>query len=175
MRLRPQPPRLVLTLVATALAAGMAFAPAAQAGFPAVPHHKKDLRAEVEAVDVQWRTAQSTNDAAAMDKLLSDDYLGITGAGQVVTKAQQLDRMRSRQTNMTRMEVSDVKIKLIGTSAAIVTSAAELEGTVDGRPVHGAFRSTRVYQHLLSGVWKVTSFEVTPTRPQLSGAATAGR
>jgi len=29
-----------------------------------------------------------------MDKLLSDDYIGITMTGQVNTKAQQLDRMR---------------------------------------------------------------------------------
>jgi ketosteroid isomerase-like protein len=53
-----------------------------------------------------------------------------------------------------------MQVKLIG-SIAIVTSRAEVEGTNDGVPVKGKFRYTRVYQHLPSGQWKITSFEAT--------------
>jgi ketosteroid isomerase-like protein len=53
-----------------------------------------------------------------------------------------------------------MKVKLIG-SIAIVTSRAQVEGTSDNVSVKGNYRYTRVYQHLPSGVWKITSFEAT--------------
>jgi ketosteroid isomerase-like protein len=95
-----------------------------------------------------------------MDKLLSDDYIGISLNGQVNTKAQQLERISSRRMAITRLDLSEMKVKLIG-AIAIVTSRAEVEGTSDGESVKGTYRYTRVYQHLPSGVWKITSFEAT--------------
>ena len=61
---------------------------------------------------------------------------------------------------LTKIDLSDVKVKLIG-SIAIVTSLAEVEGTNEGAPMQGTYRYTRVYQRLPSGVWKITSFEAT--------------
>ncbi len=60
-------------------------------------HEKKHAaKQQVEALEEQWRQAQLGGDVATMDKLLSDDYIGITMTGQVNTKAQQLDRMQAR-------------------------------------------------------------------------------
>jgi len=124
-------------------------------------HEKKhDAKRQVEALEEQWRTAQLAGDVAAMDKLLSDDYIGISMTGQVNTKAQQLDRARSRKLVLTRLDLGEMQIKLVG-SIAIVTSRAQVEGTNDGSPVMGTFRYTRVYQRLPSGDWKITSFEAT--------------
>jgi ketosteroid isomerase-like protein len=142
-----------------------------RASLPAVPSHKShDAKQQVEELEEQWRTAQLSGDVAAMDKLLSDDYIGISLNGQVNTKAQQLERISSRRMAITRLDLSEMKVKLIG-AIAIVTSRAEVEGTSDGESVKGTYRYTRVYQHLPSGVWKITSFEATripqpPGRPQ---------
>ena len=57
-----------------------------------------------------------------MDKLLSEDYLGIMANGEVFTKTQQLDRMRDRKFMITKLDTSEHKIKLIG-NIAIVTSS----------------------------------------------------
>lgn len=111
-------------------------------------------------MDSQWRTAILADDTALMDKLLSDDYLGITNTGQAITKLQQLDRMRSRSLALSKLDISDIKVKLLG-PVAIVTSIADIEGLMDSKPVHGSFRSTRVYQRLASGSWKLTNFEAT--------------
>jgi len=124
-------------------------------------HEKKHAaRQQVEALEEQWRLAQLGGDVATMDKLLSDDYIGISITGQVNTKAQQLDRMRAHKIALTRLDLVERQVKLIG-SIAIVTSRAEVEGSNDGVPVSGTFRYTRVYQRLPSGVWKITSFEAT--------------
>lgn len=126
------------------------------------PHRKrKDVyREQVEQMEQAWRSAQLSNDVAAMDKLLSDDYVGITMNGQVVTKLQQLDRMRNRQLVLTQIDLDDVKVKLLG-STAIVTSLVNIDGTMDGQDIHGTYRYTRVYTHLPTGPWKITNFEAT--------------
>jgi ketosteroid isomerase-like protein len=155
MRHAPLTTRLILLALLVGLAA-----PAW--GFPA-NRHKRDMRAEVEAADVAWRDAELSNDAAAIDRILSEDYLGITGTGQVVTKAQQLERVRSRQMQISHLQITDVKIKLLGRTA-VLTSRAELDGSIDGHPYTGMFRSTRVYQRTPAGVWKLTSFEATRIR-----------
>jgi ketosteroid isomerase-like protein len=69
--------------------------------------------------------------------------------------------MRTRNFSIKSLDVSDIKIKLISQHAAIVTSLAEVDGTNDGRPLHGSFRYTRVYQRIPNDGWKITSFEAT--------------
>jgi ketosteroid isomerase-like protein len=123
--------------------------------------HKRTERAQIVAIEQQCRQATLDDDAPAMDKLLSEDYLGITASGEVLTKTQQLDRMRERKLVVSSLQTSEVKIKLVG-NIAIVTSLARVEGSDNGEPLHGAFRYTRVYQRMAGGVWKITSFEVTP-------------
>jgi len=159
MRLVSRPIRTLLLGVTVALIALPVYAG---------PHRgARTMRDQIEALETQWKKAVLANDLDAMGQLLSDDYLGITASGQVVTKPQQLDRMRTRNFALTSLEVSDVKIKLISQHAAIVTSLAHVEGTNEGHPMHGAFRYTRVYQRIPNDGWKITSFEAThvPNRP----------
>ena len=127
--------------------------------------HKHLEREQIIALEHEWQEAALAGDVAAMDKLLSEDYLGITSSGEVLTKAQQLDHMRDRKFLITKLQTSEIKIKMIG-NIAIVTSLAQVEGTSDDEPLHGAYRYTRVYQRMANGSWKITSFEVTPTTRQ---------
>ncbi len=125
------------------------------------PHPKKhDAKQQVEDLEEQWRVAQLAGDTATMDKMLSDDYIGISMTGEVDTKAQQLHRVVDRKLVLTKLELSDMKVKLVG-AVAIVTSRAQVEGSIDGKPMKGVFRYTRIYQHLPSGAWTITSFEAT--------------
>jgi len=145
-------------LAGLVLAGGMAAAPARADG--PHPQRKDQYKRQVEKLEASWRTAELGDDVDAMDKLLSDDYVGITMTGQVVTKMQQLDRMRNRTLLLTKLALGDVKVKMIGTTA-IVTSLAEVEGTNEGSPMHGTYRYTRVYSRLPSGAWRITNFEAT--------------
>jgi ketosteroid isomerase-like protein len=111
-----------------------------------------------------------------MNKLLSDDFVGITMTGQVVTKMQQLERLRRRTTVLSKLDLKDVHVKLIGMTA-IVTSLAEVEGINEGVPMHGTFRYTRVYSRQPSGTWQITNFEATrvglPATPPGTSPGTA--
>jgi ketosteroid isomerase-like protein len=126
-----------------------------------VHHKRKHLeREQIEALEHDWQQAMLADDVPTMDNLLSDDYLGISANGEVFTKVQQLDHMRDRKFVITDLETSDRKVKLVG-NIAIVTSLAQVEGTIDGQTLHGLYRYTRVYQRLPGGIWKITNFEGT--------------
>lgn len=152
-------------LAALLLLALLAPAPRALADAPH-PRRRDEYKHQVEKLEEVWRSAQISGDVDVMDKLLSDDYVGITMTGQVVTKMQQLERMRNRNMILTRVDLTDLKVKIIG-STAIVTSLADVDGTNDGEPMHGTYRSTRVYSRQPSGAWKVTNFEATRVGPPL--------
>jgi ketosteroid isomerase-like protein len=125
-------------------------------------HHerKRIERAEISLLEEKWRQAQLAEDIPTMDRLLADEFLGITAAGQVVTKAQQLDRMRTHHLTLKQLDISDTKMKISG-NLAVVTSLAHLDGSADGKPLHGDFRYTRVYHRIGRGDWKITNFEAT--------------
>ncbi len=154
-----RPPMRMLVVVTAALL--VAVLPRALAQGAGHHEHKRTERAQIIALEHEWQQATLADDASTMDKLLSEDYLGITASGEVLTKTQQLDRMRDHKLMITRLETSDRKIKLIG-NIAIVTSLAQVEGSDNDEPLNGAFRYTRIYQRISGALWKVTSFEITP-------------
>jgi ketosteroid isomerase-like protein len=141
------------------------------------PHHGRKLaKQQITELEAQWKDATMTGNTAEMDKLLSDDYVGISWNGQVNTKAMQLDRLRSRTLSIKRMDLSDIKIKIVG-AVAIVTSRAQIESNnTDGNALSGEFRYTRIYQRVPSGGWKITNFEATripPDRMHRAGGASS--
>jgi ketosteroid isomerase-like protein len=154
--------RIVRTSAGMLAAVGLVCAVIAVPAMATGPHPKRkdEYKHQVEHLEEVWRTAQLNDDVDAMDKLLSDDYVGITMTGQVVTKMQQLDRMKNRTMVLNKIELDDVKVKLYG-STAIVMSRAQVDGTNDGMPMHGTYRYTRVYSRLPAGTWKITNFEAT--------------
>ena len=149
----------LLLAITTALCFALAIgAPRARA-LPR-PHPQRQVKQQIELLEQQWRTAALAGDLGSMENLLSDDYVGISWNGEVNTKAMQLDRIRTRNFVITRLDPLDSKIKLLG-NVAIVTARAEVQGTTDGATMSGTFRYTRVYQRVASGAWKITNFEAT--------------
>ena len=121
---------------------------------------KKDVKREIEQLEMQWRTAQLSGDITTMDHMLADDYVGITLTGQVTTKAQQLARLRSHAVVLTRLDVEEMKVKLVG-QGAIVTVKARVEGMGSIKRLDGDYHYTRIYHQLATGAWKITNFEAT--------------
>lgn len=153
-----------LALAAVFLAGLCLSAPAALAAKTRKPK-KQDFTHQIEDLEQQWRLATINADVPAMDRLLSEDYVGISMSGQVNTKMQQLDRLRNRVSVISRLVLTDVQVKIVGT-VGIVTSLAEVDGTNETGSVAGLYRYTRVYQRLPSGVWKITNFEATRVPPR---------
>jgi ketosteroid isomerase-like protein len=133
---------------------------------PAVAAHPKKAtyKQVIAQLEAQWLEAQRTNDTATIDKLLSDDYIGISAQGMVSTKAQTLTRMQARQVVVKNIDVQDQKISVHG-NTAIVTSQVMVDAINNGMQppteMHSRFRYTRVYLHYPSGAWRIVNFEST--------------
>ena len=140
--------RLSLVLI---LACG--FTGQAHAGFP----HKDNAHKEIEGLELDWRQAQITNNVSEVERLLADDYLGISANGTLETKADELSRRRSGSLHITQLDLSDIKVRIYG-DTAVVTSKADLVGKNGDRDISGRYRYTRVYSNR-DGQWRIVSFE----------------
>jgi ketosteroid isomerase-like protein len=106
---------------------------------------------------MQWRDAVVHHDVRVMDRLLADDYLGISANGTVETKAEELAQSRAGTLRIQSLNLSDIKVRVYG-NTAVVTSRAELTGANGQSDISGNYRYTRVYNKRY-GKWKIISFE----------------
>jgi ketosteroid isomerase-like protein len=128
-------------------------APRAHALFP----HHENTHKEIEGLELDWRQAQLSNNVSEVDRLLADDYLGISANGTLETKADELTRRRSGSLHITQLDLSDIKVRIYG-DTAVVTSKADLVGKNGDRDISGRYRYTRVYSNK-DGQWRIVSFE----------------
>jgi ketosteroid isomerase-like protein len=124
--------------------------------FAVFPHHESAHK-EIEGLELDWRQAQLTNNVSEVDRLLADDYLGISANGTLETKADELARRRNGSLHITHLDLSDIKVRIYG-DTAVVTSKADLVGKNGDRDISGRFRYTRVYSNR-DGQWRIVSFE----------------
>ena len=124
----------------------------------ALPHRDKgEIHKEIETLEERWRQATVNNNIGEMNRLLADDYVGITSNGTVENKQQALAQRSAGTIRVTRLDITDTKVRVYG-DTAVVTSQAQLEGTNGTSDIGGQYRYTRVYNRRL-GQWKIVSFE----------------
>jgi ketosteroid isomerase-like protein len=124
----------------------------------ALPHRDKgEIHKEIEVLEQQWQQATVTNNIGEMNRLLADDYVGITSNGTVENKQQALAQRSAGTVRITKLDITDTHVRVYG-DTAVVISQADLEGTNGTSDISGQYRYTRVYNRRL-GQWKIVSFE----------------
>lgn len=127
----------------------------------------REVHKVIEQLEAQWRTAQLTNDWSTMDKLLDQEYTGISTTGQIQTKDQAIAARKAHTLVLTRLTFSDVKVQVhAGGNAAVVTSIADVVGTNGGEDISGRYRYMRVYEKKL-GQWHIVNFIATPMNARM--------
>ena len=105
----------------------------AAATFAAQASESDDIAA-VSALDTQYQAAVKANDAAAMAKILADDFILVIGNGAVSTKADLLQEAEDRIRSYTHQEDSEQTVRVWG-DTAVVTAKLWMQGTrKDGTP-----------------------------------------
>ncbi len=92
---------------------------------------KHESRHEIDRLEDVWRNALLKSNVAALDALLADDYMAITPSGTLQTKDQALASLRSGQTHITILNISERKVRFYR-ATALVTSLAQVKGTAAG-------------------------------------------
>jgi ketosteroid isomerase-like protein len=111
----------------------MVAAPSASAATPSSPPSPEEDRRTIAALDTEYQAAVKRNDVAAMDRLLADDFVLVTGRGKAFTKADLLEEARSGRMVYDRQEDTQQTVRLWG-DTAVITALLWEKGTNAGKP-----------------------------------------
>src|SRR5882724_5477868 len=89
----------------------------------------------VAALDTKYQAAVKSNDAAAMDQILADDFVLVTGHGKVYNKADLIDSARKKEITYERQEEEPgtQKVRVWG-DTAVVTALLWIKSVQEGKP-----------------------------------------
>jgi len=113
---------------------------------------QSDDAATVARLDDQFQTAVKANDASAMDKILSDDFILVTGSGKVVEKQQLLDEARNREATYEHQEDTERTVR-VWRNTAVVTSKLWVKGVRGGKPIDYTLWFSDTYIRMPAG-WR---------------------
>jgi len=120
--------------------------------------------AVVARLDEQFQAAVKANDARAMDKILSDDFILVTGLGKVFHKQQLLDEARTRQTMYDHQEDAERTVRVWG-DTAVVTAKLLVKGVRGGKPIDYTLWFSDTYVRMQAG-WRYVFGQVSLPLPK---------
>ena len=83
------------------------------------------------ALDTRYQQAVKDNDAKAMDRILADDFVLVTGSGRRFTKADLLQEAMSFTTRYEHQEDTDQTVHVWG-DTGVITAKLWVKGTTEG-------------------------------------------
>ncbi len=101
---------------------------------------------KVIAMENAWNQAELSNDAAAVQLLLADDFVMTTGEGDLYNKAQIVASIRDKSYQPEALQSSNMVVHAHG-NTVVVTGAYYEKGTDKGKPWerHGRFTDTWMF------------------------------
>jgi len=146
--------------------AGLAMAAAIAVGFavarrrplsPTSAPAAFDAREEqvVLRVQRQWMEAVRDKDAAALDRILADDYTYTDSRGGVTNKADSLRQTRNQNDHMKAFHTSEETARVYG-DVAIVTGRLRVEGEAGGVAYDAEVRFTDILARI-DGRWRAVA------------------
>lgn len=106
-----------------------------------------------------WSQAEQDNNAAALARVLADEFVGIGPFGFVLDRERWLGRFSQGLTNHT-FAISDVEIRDLG-SVAVAVGVLTQNTTYQGRDNSGRFRISVVTIPTTDG-WRIASAHIGP-------------
>jgi ketosteroid isomerase-like protein len=106
----------------------------------------------VAELDTAYQAAVKANDAAAMEKILADDFVLITGRGRTFTKKDLLDDARAGATKYEKQDELEQKVRVWG-DTAVVTALLWVKSTTGGRSAEYKLWFSDTYARTPAG-WK---------------------
>jgi uncharacterized protein (TIGR02246 family) len=123
----------------------------------------------------QLAEAQKNYDAAKLDEILAPDYIEVSPAGEVDSRAKVLgfyapERKSARGGEMVSYGLDEITSRIYGDTAIVVARLPFTIKTPDGQNVTRALRCTFVCRKA-RGKWRIASAQYTGIRPPAAPAA----
>ena len=136
------------------LVVGLLQAPAEKAG-------QNDVRTALERLETEWNAAHVRGDAAALDRIFSDDLVIIVPAMRVLTKADAVGMFTSGRMKFDKYDTSETTFRILG-DTAIVNGRLKRTRVINGATTDDDWRFTKVYVRRADR-WQVISFHASNT------------
>jgi uncharacterized protein (TIGR02246 family) len=139
----------------------------------ATPAPRGDFKLKVEEEILglvrQLAGAQKNYDAAKLDEILAPDYVEISPAGEVDSRAKVLsfyapEKKSARQGELVSYELDEITSRIYGDTAIVVARLPFTMKTPDGQTMSRALRCTFVCRKA-RGKWRIVSAQYTGIRP----------
>ena len=103
---------------------------------------------------------QRKKDVAALERLWADEFVFVNPRGQVLSKADRLENIRSGKTAFKSLTCSETSTKSWGDDWAVTTMRAVIEGQYSGAEGSGDYRCTFVWGKP-RGRWQLVGLQMT--------------
>ncbi len=127
------------------------------------PSSPSKAEQEIRALEEERNRSILSGDAAALERMTSDDYTFITLRGELRTKAEIVKGFKSGSFKYDSRTISDLTVRVYG-DAVVVTGRSSQKGKENGKDYSGDYRFTRVYVKQ-GGRWITVALQTTLTQP----------
>jgi ketosteroid isomerase-like protein len=110
---------------------------------------------ELRKVEREWDAAIVSRDVAALDRILSEDFRYIDSAGDVHSKNDIVQGVKSSEAVIEPFETEDVQVRIYG-DTAVLTGRFMQKASYQGKTYSGQFRYTDIYVRQ-GGLWRAVS------------------
>ena len=119
--------------------------------------HEAQARSEQELrkLEKEWDQAIVTRDIPALEGILGDDFEFIDFAGNVHSKADIIEGVKTSKATIEPFETEDLHVRVYG-ATAILTGRFTQKAVYEGKTYSGQFRYTDVYVKQ-GGSWRAVS------------------
>jgi uncharacterized protein (TIGR02246 family) len=142
-------------MAGTLVTAALSFASAS----PAPQHGSTSAMEAIRKLEDERNQAILHGDAAALEKMTSDDYTFVTLRGEMLAKNDIVRNFRTGAAKYQSRKISDLNIRVYGNSA-VVTGRAVQTGAENGKDYSGDYWFTRVYVNQ-GGRWITVALQTT--------------
>lgn len=119
---------------------------------------------ELRKIEQQWTQALEAEDAAAIDKILAEDYTMVDSVAVVASRAEVLDQLRSGSLKFDSFKTGEVKVRVFQ-GGAVVTGSATAMGKYKARDISGDYRFVDVFE-FRKGSWKAVYSQLSKVRKE---------
>ena len=108
--------------------------------------------AELTAIAAAWDRAMVSNDAEAIGRFMTDDWLIVGADGATTDKASFLEHVRSGRLTHDTMTTTDIRVRRYG-DAAVLLATGVSAGMFQGHRFHEHERQSNVFVRINNG-WR---------------------
>jgi len=118
-----------------------------------------NAKQELKTLSNQAVQASLKGDSGFVEQYYADDAMVIHSDGKLLTKAQEIESIKSGNLKYESIDVRESNTLLYG-NVAVVEAMSSVKGTLGGKPIGGDFRSTRTWVRR-NGNWKCVAYQAT--------------